>query len=79
MAADCLGYSGSGPRPGHSGTRSAGNANSDAKTGAWGLKKASKGLSQRCAAGVILAWSRRFEAALLGRAGLLFMRRRVSR
>ena len=31
-------------------------------------------LPQRCAGDAILAWSRRFEAALLGRAGLLFMR-----
>jgi thiamine-monophosphate kinase len=29
---------------------------------------------RRCAGGAILAWSRRFEAALLGRAGLLFVR-----
>src|SRR5258705_9970812 len=29
---------------------------------------------RRCAGDVILAWSRRFKAALLGRAGLLFMR-----
>ena len=32
------------------------------------------GPSRRCAGDAILAWSRRFEAALLGRAGLLFMR-----
>jgi hypothetical protein len=31
-------------------------------------------LWRRCAGEAILAWSRRFEAALLGRAGLLFMR-----
>ena len=29
---------------------------------------------RRCAGHMILAWSRRFKAALLGRAGLLFMR-----
>ena len=32
------------------------------------------GPPRRCARDAILAWSRRFEAALLGRAGLLFMR-----